>query len=96
MPIVGSKVKFQPCYVGDIGDAVNAIIKNRIKKDFYETGGPKRYTLEDLIGIMLKEIRRSNMILPMPYSLSKFQAFFTACTETIINYRPSQNIIRVW
>ncbi len=76
LPIVGSKVKFQPCYVGDIGDAVNAIIKNRIKKDFYELGGPKQYTLEDLIGIMLKEIRRSNMILPMPYSLSKFQAFF--------------------
>ena len=55
MPIVGSKVKFQPCYVGDIGDAVNAIIKNRIKKDFYELGGPKQYTLEDLIELCLKK-----------------------------------------
>ena len=76
MPIVGSKVKFQPCYVGDIGDAVTAIIKDSIKQDFYELGGPRQYTLENLIGIMLKEIRRSNMILPMPYGLSKLQAFF--------------------
>ncbi len=76
LPIVGSKVKFQPCYVGDIGDAVTAIIKDSIKQDFYELGGPRQYTLENLIGIMLKEIRRSNMILPMPYGLSKLQAFF--------------------
>tara|TARA_B100000161_G_C33540215_1_gene410300 strand:+ start:232 stop:1179 length:948 start_codon:yes stop_codon:yes gene_type:complete len=76
LPIVGCEVKFQPCYVGDIGDAINYIVETETLAKTYELAGPKKYTLYELIKFMLKEIRRKNVIIPLPFGIGKFQAFF--------------------
>ena len=69
LPIVGCEVKFQPCYVGDIGDAINYIVETETLAKTYELAGPKKYTLYELIKFMLKEIRRKNVIIPLPFCI---------------------------
>ena len=59
---MGCEVKFQPCYVGDIGDAINYIVETETLAKTYELAGPKKYTLYELIKFMLKEVRRKNVI----------------------------------
>ena len=39
---MGCEVKFQPCYVGDIGDAINYIVETETLAKTYELAGPKR------------------------------------------------------
>ena len=80
---MGCEVKFQPCYVGDIGDAINYIVETETLAKTYELAGPKSYTLYELIKFMLKEIRRKNVIIPLPFGIGKFQAFLCSSYQNL-------------
>jgi NADH dehydrogenase len=74
IPLVGSGVKFQPVYVGDVAKAINEIIINNISKETYELGGKSIYTFKELIELLLKEIRKKRIIFPIPFFAGRIQA----------------------
>ena len=76
IPLVGAETKFQPVYVNDIAEAVNVIIENNLSKQIFELGGPKIFSFLELIKMLLTEIRKKRIIIPIPFSIGKIQAFF--------------------
>jgi uncharacterized protein YbjT (DUF2867 family) len=75
IPLVGAETKFQPVYVGDVAEAVHYIIQNNIKNETFEIAGNKIFTFKELIELLLKEIRKKRLIIPIPFSVGKIQAF---------------------
>ena len=76
IPLVGAETKFQPVYVNDIAEAVNVIIENNLSKQIFELGGPKIFSFLELIKMLLTEIRKKRIVIPIPFSMGKIQAFF--------------------
>ena len=74
IPLVGSEVKFQPVYVGDVAKAIDKIIINNNSKAIFELAGINIYTFKELIEMLLKEIRKKRIILPIPFFAGKVQA----------------------
>ena len=78
LPLIGGgHTRFQPVYVGDIADAVMAILNDDdTAGKTYELGGPNVYTFAELMEILLAEIRRQRLLLPLPFGLASLQALF--------------------
>jgi uncharacterized protein YbjT (DUF2867 family) len=88
MPLIGGSAKFQPAYVGDVADAIAAALaKPETQGQTYELGGPRVYTMKELIAYILREIDRPRLMLPIPMlfaaplgytigGLSKLNPFF--------------------
>ena len=76
LPLIGGgKTRFQPVYVGDVADAaMTAVHESKTKGKTYELGGPKVYTFKQLMELMLKEIRRKRLLLPIPFGVAQVQA----------------------
>ncbi len=69
--------KFQPVYVGDVAKAVMTCLdKNASEGKTYELGGPRIYSFKEIMELMLAETRRKRWLVPMPFWLGKFMAFF--------------------
>ncbi|RDD61527.1 complex I NDUFA9 subunit family protein [Ferruginivarius sediminum] len=75
LPLIGGgKTKFQPVYVGDVADAaMKAVHDPATKGQTYELGGPRTYTFKQLMEMLLKEIRRKRLLLPVPFSVAEIQ-----------------------
>ena len=76
LPLIGGgKTRFQPVYVGDVADAAMAAVhESKTKGKTYELGGPKVYTFKQLMELLLKEIRRKRLLLPIPFGVAQVQA----------------------
>lgn len=76
LPLIGGgQTRFQPVYVGDLADAVMAILDDdSTRGKTYELGGPKVYTFAQLLQAMLAETRRTCLLLPVPFGMAKLQA----------------------
>jgi NADH dehydrogenase len=76
LPLIGGgKTRFQPVYVGDVADAAMVCVQeSKTKGKTYELGGPKVYTFKQLMELMLKEIRRKRLLLPIPFGVAQLQA----------------------
>ena len=67
LPLIGSSTKFQPVYVGDVAQGVaNALSKPEAASKTYELGGPRTYTMKELLQYILREIDRPRMLLSLP------------------------------
>jgi NADH dehydrogenase len=78
LPLVGGgKTKFQPVYVADIAKAVVHILDNRhwAGKTF-ELGGPEVLTFKELLEQICTITHRRRVLLPLPFPIASFQAFF--------------------
>ena len=78
LPLIGGgKTKFAPIYVGDV---VKAIVKtlelNNSEPKIYELGGPKNYSFKELMEILLTEIKKKRLLIPIPFGVAKFQSYF--------------------
>jgi uncharacterized protein YbjT (DUF2867 family) len=76
LPLIGGgKTRFQPVYVGDVAAAVAKALEDAgtIGKT-YELGGPRVYTFQELLRLMLTEIGRSRALIPMPFALATLKA----------------------
>lgn len=70
--IGGGKTKFQPVYVGDIADAVVAVLaRKEAEGKTYELGGPATYTFKELLQYILKTIHRKRFLAPLPFFMAK-------------------------
>ena len=73
IPLAGSSVKFAPVYVGDIASGIEKIIDDEIKKETIEFVGNEIFNLTEIIKIISNEIRKKNIIIPIPSWLGKLQ-----------------------
>lgn len=88
LPVIGGGSKFQPVYVGDVADAIAAAIGNpEARGKTYELGGPRVYTMRELMKFTMRQIDRPRLLTPLPWiiasplgytigALSKLNPFF--------------------
>jgi uncharacterized protein YbjT (DUF2867 family) len=88
LPLIGGSTKFQPAYVGDVADAIAAALaRPDAQGQTYELGGPRIYTMKELLKYITHEIDRPRLLLPIPMlfaaplgytigALSKLNPFF--------------------
>ena len=76
LPLIGGgHTKFQPVYVGDVADAIAAICSDpKAAGATYELGGPQTYSFRQLMEIVLKEIDRKRLLVPVPFPIATVQA----------------------
>jgi NADH dehydrogenase len=76
LPLIGGgKTRFQPVYVGDIADAFDRVLEApETAGRTYELGGPAIYSFRELMEILLKEIGRRRLLLPLPFWAASLQA----------------------
>lgn len=71
LPLIGGSTKFQPVYVGDVADAVAASLSRpEAQGRTYELGGPRTYTMKDLLQFITTEICRPRILLPIPFLIA--------------------------
>ena len=64
----GGETRFQPVYVGDVAAAVVKALTDEGKAGTtYELGGPRVYSFRQLMELMLAEIGRKRILLPLPF-----------------------------
>jgi len=76
IPLIGGgTTRFQPVYAGDVADAAMATLtRPNAKGRIHELGGPRIYTFKQLMELMLQQIRRKRLLLPIPFALAEIQA----------------------
>jgi len=59
--------RFQPVYVGDVAEAiVRALDSAEAQGKRYELGGPRVYTMLDVVQLVLRQTGRKRLLLPAP------------------------------
>jgi NADH dehydrogenase len=73
LPLIGGgRTKFQPVFVGDVARAAAKVLNDASTAgEIYELGGPETMTLKEIMELTLKEIRRSRLLLPVPFGLAR-------------------------
>jgi NADH dehydrogenase len=75
IPLAGASARFQPVWVEDVARAVAVSLADpRTFGQTYELVGPKVYTLEQLVTLVIALKGRSRMILPLPHWAAVLQA----------------------
>lgn len=70
LPLIGGgQTRFQPVYVEDVGQAVAQAVWDASTAGLtYELGGPGVYTFRDLMTLLLAEIGRRRLLVPIPFA----------------------------
>jgi NADH dehydrogenase len=74
LPLVGGgHTRFQPAYVGDVARAaVRALSDPSAMGRTFELGGPKAYTMRELLQLVLHETGRSRFLVPLPFFAARW------------------------
>jgi len=69
LPLIGGgHTRFQPVFVGDVGQALAAAVtRDEAAGQTYELGGPATYSFKELMEILLAEIDQRRILLPLPF-----------------------------
>ncbi|WP_293904864.1 complex I NDUFA9 subunit family protein [Phenylobacterium sp.] len=69
LPLIGGgATRFQPVYVGDVGQALARIVTDPAAAgQTYELGGPGVFSFRELLEMMLAETGQRRMLLPIPF-----------------------------
>jgi NADH dehydrogenase len=76
LPLIGGgSTRFQPVFVGDVAEAIARCLSERDTQGrTYELGGPAVYTFRELLTMMLREIGRRRLLVPVSYDLAALPA----------------------
>ena len=75
LPLIGGGLtRFQPAYVGDVADAAVAALDR--EGGLFELGGPKTYSFRQLMELLLEEIGRKRLLVPVPFAVMQAKAAF--------------------
>ncbi len=75
VPLAGYDTDFQPVYVGDVAQAfVNALGNLKTRHLLFELGGPRIYTLADLVRLAGKYAHCPRPVFAIPAGLARLQA----------------------
>ena len=80
LPLFGSgATKLQPVYVRDVAEAVaRALATPTAQGRVYELGGPRIYTYEELVRLVLAQIGRKRLLVPIPFVIWELLAALVA------------------
>ncbi len=72
LPLIGGgKTRFQPVFVGDVARAIADAVEGKAKPaTVYELGGPEVRTFRECMELMLREIERKRLLVPLPWALA--------------------------
>ncbi len=78
LPLIGGGLtKFQPVFVGDVAEAIAKAVEGEARSgEIYELGGPETKSFRELLELTLEEIGRKRLLLPLPWTAARIQAFF--------------------
>jgi len=78
LPLIGGgHTSFQPIFVGDVAQAIAEAVEGRAAPaTVYELGGPEVSTFRECLDLMLGEIDRKRLLLPLPWPLATAAASF--------------------
>jgi uncharacterized protein YbjT (DUF2867 family) len=90
LPLIGGgRTLFQPVYVGDVADALLRLVEDPATAGkTYELGGPRVYSFRALLELLLHEIGRRRLLVPVPFGLASLQAFFLELPSNLISALP--------
>lgn len=75
--------RFQPVYVGDVADAIMAVLRDAASAGrVYELGGPRSYTMREIMALVADATGRHRPLLPLPYAVGRLQA-------AVLKYMPT-------
>lgn len=79
LPLIGGgRTKFQPVFVGDVGQAAAAAATGAgTPGTIYELGGPQVSTFKELLKLTLDYSDRKRLLLPIPFWMAKLIAMLT-------------------
>ena len=84
LPCIGGATKFQPVYVGDVAQAVAAALgKPEAAGRTYELGGPRIYTMKELLQFITREIDRPRALLPVPVAVAGPAAYIVGALSRL-------------
>lgn len=77
LPLVdGGHTRLQPVYAGDVAEAIlRALLDDAPAGQTYELGGPKTYSMKDIMQLTLAAIGKKRLLVPVPGALLKPLAF---------------------
>ncbi|MBS29331.1 MAG: complex I NDUFA9 subunit family protein [Alphaproteobacteria bacterium] len=91
----GGTTRFQPVYVADVADAVlRGASDASVKGQTFELGGPRVYTFAELMELMLSEVRRKRMLVPVPFIVGDIQATFADLIPSLGGLVPKPPVTR--
>lgn len=75
LPLIGGgHTRFQPVYVVDVAEAANRALNDAAcAGQTYELGGPTVYTFKQLMQLLLQQIGRRRLLLPIPFEIAELQ-----------------------
>lgn len=78
IPLIGGgDIVFQPVYVADVAKAINvALLNPDTQGRIIELGGPTCYSFKKLMQLLLKQIHKKRILLPLPFPVASFIATF--------------------
>lgn len=78
LPLIGGgTTKFQPVFVGDVAEAIAKAVEGEAEGGkIYELGGPEVMSFRELLELTLDQIGRKRLLLPLPWTVARVQAFF--------------------
>jgi NADH dehydrogenase len=84
LPLIGGgNTRFQPVFVGDVAQAILRAVDGRAKGGtIYELGGPEVRSFKELMEYVLAVTERKRLLLPLPFGLARFKAYFLQLLPT--------------
>jgi NADH dehydrogenase len=75
LPLIGGGTRLQPVYVEDVAEAIARMLADpRTIGQTYEVGGPRVYTLRELVTTVLRLIGKRRLLVPMPFMVADILA----------------------
>ncbi|MCP4618363.1 MAG: complex I NDUFA9 subunit family protein [Bradyrhizobium sp.] len=91
LPLIGGHTRMEPVYVGDVANAVADAVDGKTKPGAtYELGGPEVLTMREILELICQITDRDRMLMPLPFGLAKFQAFFLQFAPGALKLTPDQ------
>jgi len=74
LPLACPEARFQPVYVGDVVSAFLGALGSRDARGSYDLGGPKEYTLRELVKVVCRITGRTRLVIGLPEAIAWLQA----------------------
>jgi NADH dehydrogenase len=81
LPLIGGgRTRFQPVYVGDVAEAIVKAIETPVAAgQLYELGGPKVYSFAELMRLLLDNLGRQRLLMPLPFPIASLMGSVMQC-----------------